>query len=612
MNNLRIFLAVFTVATFYGCFAQRADLSYAGVSVPVAASAQASAGQEKLLILSAADRDLYKLIFSKQEAGDMKTATRAIEKLQDQRLMGHVLYQRYMHPSAYTSRYHELKAWLEAYGDQPGADKIYALAVKKAGSSDRRKEALQKPKALSVIPAHSDPSERVYTAGAAPYSAITGYDRTFQKKVERALRARQADKAVDWVYEADRKSSVPDVQLDALKALLAERYMLYGQTSVAYELAHQAYKRSGSRVPMAGWVCGLISWEQGYYEAAARYFKSAAISSHFSEAMQSAASFWAARAYRQMGKRYQAKSWFEKAALHPRSFYGLLAVQLTGAPDGFYWDEPVFTSAMHKVLQKNARVMRGMALLDIGQYGLAQDEFLAVSSRDNQVRRGLLALASHYNLPHLALRLGSILKGKDATYYDAALYPDMDKSLSSPLFISSRHKIDQALVHAIIRQESRFNPYATSRSGARGLMQLMPATAKHVATRYGMDYGRQSNLYDPSVNVALGQRYVHELLGNSAVNGDIVAMLLAYNAGPGTLSRFRDTHPDMNDPLLMIELFPRAETRKYVERVLSHYWMYRIKEGRDLQIVEALVDGQPLDYVYSISDQPYALVQNAR
>lgn len=587
------------------------DGAWSRALAPESSQLSMTQAADKRLVLSAQDQELYALIFRKQEAGDMKTAKRAIEKLSDQRLMGHVLYQRYMHPSAYRSHYHELKAWLAAYGDHPGADKVYKLALKKAGNSDERKASLKKPKSLPVIAVNADPFDRLYAAPAERIQSISGYNASFQSKVLRALRQGQKDRAVDWIYEHDRKRDIPSAQLDYLKAKLASAYLYEGRKTIAYELAQQAFKRSGSQVPMSGWVCGLVSWMEGYYDWSARYFQSAAISPKLSQSMRTASAFWAARSYVVLGKKYQAKTWFEAAAESPRSFYGLMAMRALGQEPQFDWSKPVFTAATHKEFSKYPRLLRAMALLDVGQNVLAQEEFLGARLADVKLRRGLLALADRYHMPHLSLRLASVVKNEVGGYYDGALYPEFDSHVMQNFMASKRHQVDPVLVFAIARQESRFNQRAESRSGAMGLMQIMPATARHIASRYGMNYGRQSNLLDPSINLALGQRYIIELLENPYVDGDIAAMLLAYNGGPGNLRRWRERWADVSDPLLMIELFPLAETRNYAERVLAHYWMYRIKHGRDLRTIDAMGAGVSLDYAQSVSDLPFDTAQRA-
>ena len=225
-----------------------------------------------------------------------------------------------------------------------------------------------------------------------------------------------------------------------------------------------------------------------------------------------------------------------------------------------------------------------MALVMAGQIEEAEAELIRISPKDSKEYKALLAYAGYANLPALALRLGSAAAPNEGRYYDAALYP------TSPWQIKEGYKIDPALVNAIMRQESRFNPWAKSRSGAQGLMQLMPATAKSLADKDELE------MDSPETNLELGQRYLEELLQTSSVDGDLLYLLVAYNAGPGNLSKWKKRWKDVKDPLLFIELIPLSETRAYVERVLSNYWIYRLREGQETPTLDAIAAGQSAKY----------------
>lgn len=153
----------------------------------------------------------------------------------------------------------------------------------------------------------------------------------------------------------------------------------------------------------------------------------------------------------------------------------------------------------------------------------------------------------------------------------------------------SGFEISPALINAIVRQESQFNPNARSYSGAQGLMQLMPKTAKSMAKRLGM---QNIDLTDPVENLEIGQYYLQYLMGLSFVGDDLTSLLIAYNAGPGNLLKWRRKWGDVQDPLLFIELIPMAETRAYVERVLANYWIYRMQRGEPTPTMTALAKGQ--------------------
>lgn len=133
------------------------------------------------------------------------------------------------------------------------------------------------------------------------------------------------------------------------------------------------------------------------------------------------------------------------------------------------------------------------------------------------------------------------------------------------------YTIEPSLLLSFARIESRFQADATSPVGARGLMQLMPVTAAHLGAS-------PLDLDNPSASLAYGQRYLNELIAR--LNGNLLELAAAYNAGPGSLSRWlaqRDGKGD--DPLLFIESVPAAETRSYIKRVMTYHWMYSRRLG---------------------------------
>jgi soluble lytic murein transglycosylase len=133
------------------------------------------------------------------------------------------------------------------------------------------------------------------------------------------------------------------------------------------------------------------------------------------------------------------------------------------------------------------------------------------------------------------------------------------------------------LVLAVIRQESAFHPEAKSRAGARGLMQLMPGTARKVAKGLRMRYSRRRLTAEPEFNVKLGQAYLGDLI--KEFDGSYVLALAAYNAGPGRartwLRANGDPRESVSDAIDWVEMVPIGETRNYIQRVLEGLQVYR-------------------------------------
>lgn len=134
--------------------------------------------------------------------------------------------------------------------------------------------------------------------------------------------------------------------------------------------------------------------------------------------------------------------------------------------------------------------------------------------------------------------------------------------------------LDSSALAAVMRQESRFTPVAVSRSGAQGLMQLLPSTASDLAP--DKDFRRQpARLHDPALNVALGDRYLGWLLERPTIDNDLLRAIAAYNGGPGWLQRWLTHFAAAQDPWLVLESLPRPETRAYTARVFAFYVLCR-------------------------------------
>ena len=157
-------------------------------------------------------------------------------------------------------------------------------------------------------------------------------------------------------------------------------------------------------------------------------------------------------------------------------------------------------------------------------------------------------------------------------------------------------KLEPALLFAIIRQESGFNPNAKSASGAVGVMQLMPATAHAMAEDARLKFSDE-----PAVNMTLGQRYIERLMEVDAVGDNLVYMLAAYNAGPGALAAWRRSVRAGDDPLLFIESLPSLQSRDYVQHVMGNYWIYsEMLAGHENASLKALAQNRWPHYERSL------------
>ena len=530
--------------------------------------------------LTDADAARYRRIFTLQEAGKIKEADRDLAALGDARLRGHVLYQRYMHPTAYKSNFEELQNWLALYNDHPGAAKIYSLAQKKnTGGAD-----LKKPQSAKGITSMREPMMTPAKVYKSPAKRDEGAAKTIKNSVQSLISRSRLQDAFKKLQSSEAQK-LDQVERDILQAQISASYMYQGKTAEAYKLASAAADRSGIKAPMAGWVAGLISWQEGKYKRAAKFFEMPASSPYSSSWTAAAGSYWAARAHMRTGNVKAVSTWLQKAVDHPRTFYGLVATRALGQDFEFNWHVPTFTRQYHDILASVPAGQRAVALVAAGQTPLAETELLRINPGDDgELHDALLSFAAYSRMPALAMRLGS--SGAKGVSYDAALYP------TGSWKPKHGYKVDPALIYAIMRQESKFDPLATSPSGARGLMQLMPKTASAMAQKNGGG----GEITDPETNLELGQKYIEVLMKDKYVKQDLLALLVAYNAGPGNLARWKKNWPDVEDPLLFIELIPSGETRAYVERVLANYWIYRLREGLPTPTLDAVAAGKAAKY----------------
>lgn len=517
---------------------------------------------------------LYKQIFQLQETGQWDKADAISEKLTDIRLRGHYLYQRYMHPTAYTSTFDELKSWLHIYADHPGSENVYKLAMarKPAGfkghintpeTGGRISGVLRE---ISIRPKHyRSPEKRSYHQRASIRQVNSRINRYNDMGAPtRALNYLESSKAA--------KKYMDSVEYDRALSRIAQRYYHAGIYDKAYELSRQAAERSGRKAPVAGWVAGLTSWRKGKMDQAARYFEMTGSSDYAGGWTTSAGAYWAARAHLQAGNFKQVSPWMTKAAKYKRTFYGLIANRALGRNVDFNWHTPLFNDRHEQTLKYHKAGWRALALLEAGEIEKAESELIHLHpGRNSDLRESLIALAQTYNLPALSLRLGSAFPDENGRVYEAALYPLMSWEPRSG------YSIDRALIHAFIRQESRFEIEAQSHSGATGLMQLMLRTASYVDGERTFRSHNRHLLEHPSTNLDIGQKYIRQLLELKNVEGDLLSLTIAYNAGPGNLAKWKDRADMTKDPLLFIESIPLAETRAFVERVLSNYWIYRMR-----------------------------------
>jgi soluble lytic murein transglycosylase len=536
--------------------------------------------------LNDSDETLYSDIFALQEKGQWKRADKLIAKLDSKVLMGHVLAQRYLHPTAYRSRYRELRLWLTKYHDHPQAERIYKLAQKR-----RPKNALNPHRPTGRSLSGSGYDATGYASKV--YSPRRKLNRSDARKAAGYTRKMKYYTRKGWTKSVKRLLRTKEVhqllhpgQVDQARTWLAAGYYADGLDDWAYEWSNKAIKRSGRYIPQAHWIAALASWRMGKRKQAISHFEKVTTSDYSSDWMISAGAYWAARAHLWEREPEKVNRWLEKAGAYPRTFYGLLANRALGYNHVFDWRVPSVSSSGLASLETLPTGKRALALIQVGQDEMAEREFRkSYAKASESARIVMLSIAMRTNMPSFSMRLASQLKRNGMKNIPvAALYP-LPKWQPK-----SGYNVDRALVFALMRQESGFNPKAQSYAGAKGLMQLMPGTASFVAQDRRLRWSKK--LFEPETNIGLGQRYIRMLMQESYIDGDLFHMTAAWNGGPGNLTKWKRGVKHHDDPLLFIESIPSKETRIFIERVLSNLWVYRDRMGQDVPTLDAIASGQ--------------------
>jgi len=533
-------------------------------------------------VLSVQDADLYRKIFQVQKIGDWHTADKLIGRLDDRILLGHVLAQRYLHPTKYRSKYKELKPWLARYGDHFEARQLYKLALRRRPSNWKYPAKPRVGRALSV------PSRKSLAQDKPPHRRLS---RSQRRRVARLRTIIKNDLRKGHTLAVKRLLSSAKVKkvfdgytMDWARARLAKGYFMAGRDVWAVQWAEKAIKRSGKYLSSAHWTAAMASWRLGNMDQAAEHFEKAAQydSSPWTHA---ASSFWAARAHLIARRPEKVMALLEQAATNPRTFYGMLANKVLGRDSVFNWEFPAMDSADIHMLLNHQGGRRALALLQVGQDVRAEKEMRQTARLiPANMAQGILTIAAQAGMAELTIRLDAMLFPNGGGF-DGAAYPLPSWQPTGGF------KVDRALIYAVVRQESRFNPNAKSGAGARGLMQLMPGTASFIAQDRTYRWSKRSKLFNPELNLKLGQKYISMLLNDQNINGDLFLMAAAWNGGPGNLNKWRRNIDDMGDPLFFIESLPSRETRVFIERVLANLWIYRNHLGQPAPSLDAVASG---------------------
>ncbi len=369
------------------------------------------------------------------------------------------------------------------------------------------------------------------------------------------------------------------------------RLLEAGDSRRAWVLARSHRQKRGIAYAEAEWLAGWLAlrFARRPAEALQRFEKlHAAVKTPVSRAR---AAYWAGRAAAVLGRRQAVHVWFDRARAFPTTFYGQRASEELGLEPRLEIPPlPEASPALRRRFDADSRVRVVRALCDAnaGDFARPFVERLALVADSRAEATLLLRLARRCQRPELFVLAAKRLvrRGLVSRLYTFPLPRFRDA------VVPGERTADPALLLAMARQESHFELAARSRAGARGLLQLMPATARPLAALEGLPFSFQRLLGDPGYQFDLATSYL-ERLGSRFV-GHPALMIAAYNAGPSRVRSWlalygRPRAEDAHRLVDWVERLPFAETRNYVQRVLEGRFVYhqllaRRELPRDLRI----------------------------
>jgi soluble lytic murein transglycosylase len=396
------------------------------------------------------------------------------------------------------------------------------------------------------------------------------------------LAPRAISTAAVWRWNADDDEGASRLFGEVVRRFLASPHAaeaLYGLGRIAqeggrYEEARAAYAELAERFPSAElapearWRAAWVRYLAGAWGAAERAFARAA--AREKDAARPAAEYWRARAAARLGREDEARTRFAHLVEeHSTSYYAGLAEERLGSPSPA-GDPPAavapppFPPDLPGIHAERARLLAGLGLRRFSRLELD------ALSADAVPRRQLLDAYRAIGAAGAALRQAYALGFGSSASPNEYLYPLGYWEVVGPT--ARARGLDPLLVAALIRQESLFDPEAVSAAGARGLMQLMPSTARRIAQADGVPAPTPAALQDVATNVALGVTHFARLLAR--YDGSAIKALAAYNGGEEAVAKWERRYAG-REPDEFVELISFRETRDYVKAVLRNYRVYQ-------------------------------------
>jgi soluble lytic murein transglycosylase len=549
-------------------------------------------------VLSDKDIDIYKQIFKIQnkpiknkKSSEWRKIDILIETLDNKILLGNVYSERYLHPTGWRSSYKDLKIWLDRYNDHPDAVRIARIAIKRKPKKVKNPKTPTKGFLNGYGTYKSNSLKPRFPLNNRKYSKIS-YSTSI--KFRRAINKRNTRYAENLINNKKTKKYLNKRELSQLRAEFSHALFIFNQDHEAIRQARLSLSLSKKPNPLALWAGGLASWRNKDISLSKYFFNKLIEDIDGPDGIIAGGGYWSARIAFVLGEAKNANYYLTKAASKERTFYGSLAMASLGYKYKPNFNLPKFGVKLIKKIVSHKGGLRALALIEVKEFHKAAREFRKIIPKFNiSDYPQLLSFTSTNNMPGLTFRLAAILRNDHNKILLGGLYP------VPPWKIDTSDLKDRALVYAIARQESGFNPRAKSSSKAMGVMQIIPSTAAFIMKNREYRLSRSKNhlLYNPPHNIQIGSKYMKFLFNLPIVNQDLMWMLASYNAGPGNFKKWtKNKDYKYNDSLLMLESLPARETRNYIKLVLTNLWIYKIRFNQENKILSALASGKSIDF----------------
>ncbi|MEA2981477.1 MAG: soluble lytic murein transglycosylase [Alphaproteobacteria bacterium] len=404
-----------------------------------------------------------------------------------------------------------------------------------------------------------------------------GYKFARIQMLRRADQLGEAVALIKTIPQLDRSHDLDEWWIE--RRVLARKLLDDGNPKDAYAVVRDATPPDSGNYRsehqfMAGWIALRYLQDPGTAYA------------HFAKIAESAenpislarGAYWTGRAAEALHRPQEAKQRYLEAARYPTAYYGQIARARVGLGELALTPFPVLSSADRNKAMSSDLVRAAELLYAVEARDLAWTMMADLGDKSTDV--GVLAIMSELTVKYRDAR-GMLLLGKLALARGYALEHAAFPTIGVPDYTSIGPPVDSALVYAIVRQESWFNPKTVSTANALGLMQVTPAAGKYVAGKFRATFDQKRLLSDQAYNVQLGSAELGDVIKD--YRGSYIMAFAAYNAGRSRVkdwvAKYGDPRDPKVDPIDWVERIPFSETRNYVQRVMENVQVYRLRFG---------------------------------